>query len=146
MTGSLPPTSSSWRQAPWGSRPVILFFFQTNPNSYSLYVTCSLTRTWVCRLQLLLGLASAIILTHESRGTHDHIILAQIRDSPNMESQVPIFISPRNRVTRLYPQALGSLFIASYYSQGYNGGIQHRLHHGVWIGWCPRYITSARTA
>jgi hypothetical protein len=35
------------------------------------------------------------------------------RDSPNLEDQVPIFISPRNRVTQLYPRALGSLFVAS---------------------------------
>jgi hypothetical protein len=32
-------------------------------------------------------------------------------------------ISPRNRVTHLYPQALGSLCVASYDSQGYGGGI-----------------------
>jgi hypothetical protein len=69
----------------------------------------------VCRLQLLLGLASAVILRSEFRGTHDHILLSQIRVSPNLEDQVPIFISPRNMVARLYPQALGSLFGASYY-------------------------------
>jgi hypothetical protein len=33
-----------------------------------------------------------------SRGTHDHILLSQIRDFPNLDSQVPGFISPRNRV------------------------------------------------
>jgi hypothetical protein len=47
------------------------------------------------------------ILRSESRGTHDHILLSQIRDFPNLEGQVPVFISPRNRVARLYPQALG---------------------------------------
>jgi hypothetical protein len=47
-----------------------------------------------------------------------------------MEGQVPVFISPRNRVAWLYPQALGSLFVAPYYSQGYGGGIQPRLHTG----------------
>jgi hypothetical protein len=35
----------------------------------------SLTREWVCRLQLLLVLASAVILESESRGTRDHILL-----------------------------------------------------------------------
>jgi hypothetical protein len=44
----------------------------------------------------------------ESRGTYDHILLSQIRDSPNQEDQVPVFISPRNRVAQLHPQALGS--------------------------------------
>jgi hypothetical protein len=31
-------------------------------------------------------------------------------------------------VAQLYPQALGSLFVASYDSQGYGGGIRPRLH------------------
>jgi hypothetical protein len=33
-----------------------------------------------------------------------------------------------NRVAQLYPRALGSLFVASYDSQGYGGGIITRLH------------------
>jgi hypothetical protein len=33
-----------------------------------------------------------------------------------------IFLSPRNRVDKLYSQALGSLFVASYHSQGYGRG------------------------
>jgi hypothetical protein len=40
--------------------------------------------------------------------------MSQIRDSPNLEGQVPVFTSSRNSVARLYPQALGSLFVASY--------------------------------
>jgi hypothetical protein len=80
----------------------------------------------------MLVLASAVILESESRGTHDHdhILLSQIRDSPNLEGQVPIFISSRNRVVQLYPQALGSLFVASYDSQGYGEGIRPHLHTG----------------
>jgi hypothetical protein len=39
--------------------------------------------------------------------------------------------SPRNRVAQLYPQALGSLFVSSYVSQGYGGGIRTRLHEGT---------------
>jgi hypothetical protein len=35
-----------------------------------------------------------------------------------LEGQVPVFISPVNRVAQLYPQSLGSLFVASYDSQG----------------------------
>jgi hypothetical protein len=42
----------------------------------------SLTRERVCHLQLLLVLASAVILGSESRGTCDHILLSQIRDIP----------------------------------------------------------------
>jgi hypothetical protein len=54
-----------------------------------------------------------------------------IRDSLNLEGQVPVFISPRNRVAQLYPRALGSNFVASYDSQGYGGGILTRLHFPV---------------
>jgi hypothetical protein len=60
----------------------------------------SLTRERVCRLQLLLGLASAVNLGSESRCTLDHILLSQIRDSPNLEGQIPVFMSPRNRVAQ----------------------------------------------
>jgi hypothetical protein len=42
----------------------------------------SLTRGRVCHLQLLLTLASAVILGSESRGTRDHILLSQIRYFP----------------------------------------------------------------
>jgi hypothetical protein len=90
----------------------------------------SLTRERVYRLQLLLVLASAVILGSESRGSRDHILLSQIRDSPNLEGQVPVFISRGNMVAQLYPQALGSLFVPSYDSQGYGGGIRTRLHAG----------------
>jgi hypothetical protein len=58
--------------------------FQLNTCGYSPYVTSPLTRGWVSRLQLLLVLASAIILKSESRGAHDHILLSRIRDSPNL--------------------------------------------------------------
>jgi hypothetical protein len=88
----------------------------------------SLWRERVCRLQLLLVLASAVILGSESRGTRDHILLSQIRVSPNLEGQIPVFIYPRNRVVQLYPQALGSLFVAFYDLQSYGGGIRTRLH------------------
>jgi hypothetical protein len=109
------------------------FIFQLNSCGYSPYVTSSLTRGWVCRLQLLLVLTSAIILRSESRVAHDQILLPHIRDCSNLEGQVPVFISPRNRVARLYPQVLGSLFVASYDSQDNGGGIRPRLHTGIWI-------------
>jgi hypothetical protein len=89
-----------------------------------------MTRGRVCRLLLLLVLTSAVIFGSEFRGTRDRILLSQIRDSRNLEGQVTVFISPRNRVAQLYTQALGSLFVASYDSQGYGGGIRPRLHTG----------------
>jgi hypothetical protein len=83
----------------------------------------------VYSLQLLLVLASTVILRSDSRGTRVHMLLFKIWDSPNLEAQIPIFISPKNRVARLYPQALGSPYI-SYDSQGCGGGIRLRLHTG----------------
>jgi hypothetical protein len=83
-----------------------------------------MTTGGVCRSQFLLALARAVIL----RKFEYHIILSQIRDFPNQEGQVPVFISPRNRVVWLYPEALGSIFVASYDSQGYCGDIRTRLH------------------
>jgi hypothetical protein len=53
------------------------------------------------------------VLGPEFRGTHDHILLSQIRDSPNLEGQVPVFTS-RNRVAQLFLQALGFLFVDPY--------------------------------
>jgi hypothetical protein len=65
------------------------YILQLNTCGYSPHVTSSLRGEWVFRLQLLLVLASAVILRSESRGTHDHILLSQIRDSPNLEGEVP---------------------------------------------------------
>jgi hypothetical protein len=46
------------------------FLFPTEFLRYSPYVTSSLMKGWVCRLQLLLALASAVSLRSESRGSH----------------------------------------------------------------------------
>jgi hypothetical protein len=51
-------------------------------------------RGWVCRLQLLLALASAFILRSESRRTHDHILLFQIRVPSNLEARFPYLYPP----------------------------------------------------
>jgi hypothetical protein len=44
-------------------------FFQLHTCGHSPYVTSSLTRGWVCRLRLLLALASAVILRSEFHAT-----------------------------------------------------------------------------
>jgi hypothetical protein len=67
----------------------------------------SLTRRRVCNLLLLLNLGSAVPL-----GSESHLLLSQF-ETP---------ISSRNRVAQLYPRALGTLYVASYDSQGYGGG------------------------
>jgi hypothetical protein len=52
-------------------------------------------------------------------------------DSSNLEDQVPVFISHRNKVAQLYPRALGSLYVASYDLQGNDGGLLTSLHTGL---------------
>jgi hypothetical protein len=70
----------------------------------------SLTRVWVCFLQLLLVLAIVVILGSESRGTRDHILLSQFQDSPNLEGQVPVFISPQEQGGPVIPPGTGFPF------------------------------------
>jgi hypothetical protein len=84
---------------------------------------------WLCCLQLLLALSRAIILGSESRGIHDHILLSQTRHSPNLESQVTVFISSRNRVAQLSPRHWVS-FSSPPTTQGYGRGIRTCLHMG----------------
>jgi hypothetical protein len=45
-----------------------------------IHISSSLTRGWVCHIQLLLALTSVFILGSESLGTRNHILLPQIRD------------------------------------------------------------------
>jgi hypothetical protein len=45
----------------------------------------------VCRLQLRLTLASAVMIRSDSRGTHDNILLPEIPVFSNPQGQVPVF-------------------------------------------------------
>jgi hypothetical protein len=70
--------SLSWNEAPiWAFRPD--FHYCETVAGLLMWGALSDKRT-VRRLQLLLALASAVILGSESRGAHDHISLSQIRD------------------------------------------------------------------
>jgi hypothetical protein len=75
------------------------FFFQLNPCSISPYVTSSLMRGCVCRLQFLLAFDSAVILWSGSRELVTNILLSQFGDFPNLEDQVTVFITPRHWVS-----------------------------------------------
>jgi hypothetical protein len=65
--------------APRPLRPTTRIFFQLNTCGYSPYVTSPLTRGWVCCLQLLLVLASAVILGSESRGARPYLTVSDSR-------------------------------------------------------------------
>jgi hypothetical protein len=59
-----------------------IFFSRMNTYGHNPYIITSLTRGWICHLQLLLALTSAFILGSRSRGTRDHILMSQNRDFP----------------------------------------------------------------
>jgi hypothetical protein len=79
------------------------------------------------RLQLLLALASADISSPSPAELMAIFYCLSFVTPPNVEGQVPVFISPRKSVAQLYPQALCFLLVASYESQGYSRGIRTRL-------------------
>jgi hypothetical protein len=85
-------TTNQFVLAPNPTRPTTSIFFQLNTWCCSPYVTSSLKRGWICRLQLSLALASAVIFGSESGGIRDLILLFQNRNSPTLEGQVPEFI------------------------------------------------------
>jgi hypothetical protein len=84
-------------------------------------------------------------------GFRNNIYIARLpvlRPTPNLEDQVSVFMSPRNRVAQLYPKAPCSLFVAFYESQGYGGGIVTRLHTGRYmsIPWIKFWSLAHRPA
>jgi hypothetical protein len=94
----------SWNKAPiWGLRPDFITFRQLH---VSWCGALSLTTGEICRLQLLLPLP------------------AQSFSGPSPVELAPIFYCLRFET---------SLFVASYDSQGYGGGIRPRLHLNTWI-------------
>jgi hypothetical protein len=101
--------SLSWCQAPSGTRDKFFFlleiFFRQLWVCY--FVAPSMTWGRVCNLlyncfcalpeQSLLGRSPAELTA---------IFYCLIWDFPNLEGQVPVFISPRIRAAQLYPRAL----------------------------------------
>jgi hypothetical protein len=133
-------TTNQFVLAPSPLRLTIIIFPAEHLRLYSLCNILSDDRMGFL-LQLLLAFTSAVILGSESRRTHDHILLSRGWVFLNFEGQILVFISPRNRVPQLYPQALGSFFVASYDLQGYGRGIRARLHTGFLIWFCSVLLT-----
>jgi hypothetical protein len=106
--------------------PVTNFFFQHGIFFRQLwvcyFVVPSLTRGRVYNLLLLLVLASAALLGSKFRRTQDHILLSQFLR----------LLQPGGPGPHIYiPRALGSLYVASYDSQGYGEDIQSNFHTGM---------------
>jgi hypothetical protein len=55
---------------------------------------------------------------------------------PNLEDQVPLFMSSSERVVQLQPQAPDSLFVVFNYQQGSIGDIVTGLHTGSHNSYC----------
>jgi hypothetical protein len=91
----------------------------THPWREDCSVIYSYSCFWSLPKQSLSGPSSAELMT---------LFYCLVWDSPNLGGQAPVFIFPRNGVAQLYPWALGSLFIATYDSQGYSEGVLTRLH------------------
>jgi hypothetical protein len=111
---------------PSGTRDQFFFLLEISCRQLRVcyFVAPSLTRGRVCNLlyncfwalpeQSLLGRSPSDLWPY---------FTALLETPPNLESQVPVFISPRNRVAQLYLRALGSLFVAYYDSQGYREAV-----------------------
>jgi hypothetical protein len=107
--------SPSWNTAPiWGLRPD--FYYSQIIAGLFMWGALSLTRGRVCRLQLLLVLASAIIFVSKFRGTRDHILLSQIRDFPFRRPQRLAGLRWRYST----PPLQGSLYLMVRFGPFYN--------------------------
>jgi hypothetical protein len=99
MTGCLPQISSSWRQAPW-RLTTSNFFFQLNTCDHSPYVTwwedgsVFYNSCWALPAQSFSGPSPTWLIT---------TFYGLIRDSPNLQGQVPVLTSPRKRVAVIPP-------------------------------------------
>jgi hypothetical protein len=61
------------------------------------------TRGWVCSFKCCWASSAQSFSGLSPTGIMTMFLLSQIWDSPNLEGQVPIFISPRNKGAQLYP-------------------------------------------
>jgi hypothetical protein len=84
------------RQSVLGDKPLDIhdlnFYFPSE--HLRLFSLCNiLSDEWMgLSFTIVAGLRQGSHSQSESRGTHDHILLSQIRDSPKLEGQVPVFI------------------------------------------------------
>jgi hypothetical protein len=83
------------------------FFNTVRHSRVCWYGAPSLTRGRVCLLQLLLSSPAQSVSGPSPSGLMITIYCLRFWDSPNLEHKVPVFITPRNVMARLCPQALG---------------------------------------
>jgi hypothetical protein len=115
--------SLSWCQVPVWSPDQIFITVRKLPVCW-----CgepSLTRGQVCRLQLLLVLA---VSGPSPAGIMTILYSLRFETPPTWRARYSYLYPPRNMVAQLYSQTLGSIFVASYNSQGCGGDIRTRLN------------------
>jgi hypothetical protein len=112
---------------PSGTRDQLFFLLEISFRELRVcyFVAPSLKRGRVCNLlyNCFWTLPEQSLLSR-SPAELTAIFYCLIWTSPNMEGQVPGFISPRNRVAQLYPRTLGSFSVASYDSPPHGLNIQ----------------------
>jgi hypothetical protein len=118
---------------PSGTRDQFFFLLEISFRQLRVcyFVAPFLTRGRVCNLlyNCFWALPEQSLLGQVQQNSRPYFTVSF--ETPNLEGQVSVFISPRNRVAQLYPRALGSLYVASYDSQGSGGGILTRPHTGL---------------
>jgi hypothetical protein len=62
-----------------------------------------------------------------------------LRQTPNLDGQVPVIMSTSDIVAQLYPRALDSLSVAYYDSQGYDEVILTLIHSGTHASYLRLY-------
>jgi hypothetical protein len=97
-----------------------------------------LTRGRVCHLQLLLALASAVILGSKSCGTHDHILLSQIQDFPF--HRLLLLAGLQWRYLTLPPHEIRSLNSSESYVNNQRSVGQSVLELGTHLGLTTRFL------
>jgi hypothetical protein len=122
-------------RCPSGTRDQFFFPLEMSFRQLRLcyFVAPCLTREWFCNLlyncfwalpeQSLLGRIPAELTA---------IFYCLIWDSPNLEGQAPVFISPRNRVAQLYPGHWVPFLSPLTTRRDYGGCILTSLHTGHW--------------
>jgi hypothetical protein len=92
----------------------------------------SLTRRRVCRLKLLPVSPAQSYSGRSPVGLMTIFHCLRFETPPTWRARSPyLYITLKNRLAQLYPQALGSLFVASYKLQGHGEGTGTRLHAGI---------------
>jgi hypothetical protein len=100
-------TANQFVLVPRPLRPMTsIFFFQLNTCCYSIYVTSSLMRGWVCHLQILLAVASKVILGSKSCGTQTIFYCLRLKNPQPGEPGSCIYI-PQEQGGPVIPPGTG---------------------------------------